>query len=277
MLDKFLPFIFLVSTVCGCSFLDDVKKSPSIATNKEEFIKQIKSVDCDDADRFREVEKLFRQVGAKDKDIEIEKFEEATNVVLTVKGKTDETVVVGGHFDKTTLGCGVIDNWTGVVLVANLFQNFKDKKNEKTYKFVAFGKEEIGLKGSKAMAAKIPNRDVKKYCAMVNFDSFGFTDVWTLETISDSSLINLAEEVADERNDNFEIKNFSGASSDSKSFQQRNIPAITLSGLDDNWRDYLHQDKDQLENVNFEKVFENLEFSHAFLRAIDSKPCGYFR
>lgn len=276
MLDKLLPFVFIFVTVCGCPLFEN-KKNEKVRTNKEAFVQQVKAVDCDDADRFDEVRKLFRKVGATDAEIAIEKFDEATNIVLTVKGKTDETIVVGGHFDKTTLGCGAIDNWTGVVIVANLYANFKDQKPDKTLKFVAFGKEELGLKGSRAMVEEIPRRDVDKYCAMVNFDSFGFTDIWTLETISDKSLINFAKEIAQKRNQPFAVKNFTGASSDSKSFRQRNIPAITLSSLDDNWRDYLHQDKDQLENINFEKVFRNLEFSYQYVKAIESKPCGHFR
>lgn len=277
MLNKLLPFIILFSTVCSCPLLPKNKKSKNFITKKKEFIEQIKAVDCDDADRFQEVQKLFSKIGAKDSEVEIEKFEDVANIVLTVKGKTDETVVVGGHFDKTTLGCGVIDNWTGIVIVANLYKSFKSKNPNKTYKFVAFGKEEKGLIGSKAMVKDIPRRDYKKYCAMVNFDSFGFTNAWTLESISNSSLINLGKEVAEKRGFTFEVRNYQGASSDSKSFQQKNIPAITLSGLDDNWREYLHQEKDQIENVNFEKVFENLKFSYDFLNEIDVKPCSSFR
>jgi Zn-dependent M28 family amino/carboxypeptidase len=277
MLDKLLPFIFIFTSVCGCSLFDKIADRPDLNTSKTDLTNQIKGVDCDNADRLREVENLFRRVGAKDSEIVTEKYENVSNVVVTVKGKTEETVVVGAHFDKTTLGCGVIDNWTGVVILANLYRNVKAGANDKTYKFVAFGKEEEGLIGSKALVDDIPNREVSNYCAMVNFDSFGFTETWTLETISDSSLINLAKEIAAARGETFAVMNFSGASSDSKSFRRKNIPAITLSGLDDNWREYLHQDKDQLEHINFDKVYGNLEFSFQYLKAIDGKPCGYFR
>lgn len=274
MLDRFLPFIFIITTVCSCPLLDLVKKSKSHITDKEVFIKQIKAVDCDDEDRLREVEKLFAQVGADDSAVQIEKYDDATNIVVTVKGKTDETVVVGGHYDKTTLGCGVIDNWTGIVILANLYKNLKNNKsNQKTYKFIAFGKEEENLVGSKAFVDELTESEKKNYCAMVNFDSFGFTDTWTLGTISDQSMITLAKVVAQDRNVSFQVKNFKGASSDSKSFQNAEIPAITLSGLDDDWRDYLHQEKDQLEYIDFEKVFDNFEFSLEYIRQIDLKPC----
>lgn len=277
MTDKLLPMIFLLVVVCNCPLTRQAAGDRPFRTEKADLVEEIKAVDCDDADRQKEVVRLFERNGAGKDEIKTEKFEDVSNVVVTVRGRTDETVVVGAHFDKTTLGCGAIDNWTGVVIVANLFENFRQLKNEKTYKFVAFGKEEKGLVGSKAMADAIPNRDINKHCAMVNFDSFGFTDIWTLETISDTELIDLARDVARKNGDDFEVKNFSGASSDSKSFLRVNIPAITLSGLGDDWRDYLHQEKDQVENVNMDKVYDNLEFAFRYLNEIDQSPCGRFR
>jgi aminopeptidase YwaD len=162
-------------------------------------------------------------------------------------------------------------------MIANLYKHFNERDNEKTYKFIAFGKEEKGLIGSRVWVDAIPRSKRKNYCAMVNFDSFGFVDVWALESISDSSLINLAKETASKRNFVFETRNYPGASSDSKSFQQKNIPAITLSGLDDNWRKYLHQEGDQLDNINFSKVYENYLFAKDYLKRIDNRNCESFR
>ncbi len=270
---KILPIFVLTIIVCKCSL---IQKEDEFARNQL-IKKQIERVDCDDKDRLAEVKKLFAETGAKPDEIKVEKFDNVQNVVLTVKGKTDETIVVGGHYDKTTLGCGVIDNWSGVVLVANFYKYFKTRDNEKTYKFIAFGKEEKGLIGSKAMVKEIGENKKKNYCAMVNFDSFGFTDIWTLENISDKNLIDLAKKVADKRNSRFAVKNFKGASSDSKSFQDAEIPAITLSSLDENWRDYLHQDKDQVDRINFDKIYENYLFSIDFIKEIDESSCEDFR
>ena len=274
MIYKLLPLIILFATVCNCPILP---KNKNAIANEESFRKQIEDVDCDNKDRIEEVQKLFSEVGAKSSEIEVEEFERADNVVVTLKGKTDEIVVVGAHYDKTTLGCGVIDNWSGIVIIANLYKALKNKKNKKTYKFVAFGEEEKGLFGSKAMVENILRRERKNYCAMVNFDSFGFEDAWTFERISDSDLISLAKEAADQRDFVFKEKNFKGASSDSESFLHKNIPAITISGIDDNWRDYLHQEGDKLENMDIDKVYENYLFFVDYLNAIDKKTCDYFR
>ncbi len=277
MFYRAIILISLVIAVSGCSYLQSQKTNETPQTKKEDFIDQIKTVVCEDADRFRSVKTLLKNMGVKDSDISVEEFEFATNIALTVKGKTDETVIVGGHYDKTTRGCGAIDNWTGIVIVANLYKTFKDRDNQKTYKFVAFGKEEKGLHGSEAMVLAIPQSQRQNYCAMVNFDSFGFTDLWALKSISDQSLMNLAYEVADNYGYTFEIIDYERASSDSKSFKDRNIPAITLSGLGDDWRKFLHKDTDQLENIDFDKVFDNFKFSYQYLNELDARPCSSFR
>ena len=260
--------------VGGCYFF----RAGSIESRSFEEIKnQVSQAGCENSGRFFDVKKLFAEVGAGESDIAVETYDGVENIVLTLNGKSDDTVYVGAHYDKTTLGCGVIDNWTGVVIVANLYRSFKEKHNEKTYKFVAFGKEERGLVGSKAMITKMSEGEKKNSCAMVNFDSFGFTDTWAPESISDKKLIDLAREVAKQRSAEFEMKGLKGASSDSKSFLDAGIPAITLSGLNNNWKTYLHRDKDILSNVQINKVYENYLFSIDYLKKIDSKSCSDFK
>ncbi|MDQ3634666.1 MAG: M28 family metallopeptidase [Acidobacteriota bacterium] len=271
--NKISAIFILIITICNCSI---IQKEDEFARNQL-IKKQFEQVDCDDKDRLSEVKKLFAEVGASPDEINVEKFDDVQNVVLTLKGKTDEIVVVGAHYDKTTLGCGVIDNWSGVVLVANLYKHFKMQKNNKTFRFAAFGKEEKGLVGSKAMVKAIPGNQKKNYCAMVNFDSFGFTSLWSLESTSDKKLIEIAANVAEKRKLEFAVINYMGASSDSKSFKKAGIPAITLSGLDTNWRDYLHQDKDRVENINFDKIYENFQFSINYLKEIDKQSCADLR
>lgn len=57
--------------------------------------------------------------------------------------------------------------------LAHIYKSFKDVTPEKTLIFVAFGKEEKGLLGSKAMVKTIKKEEIEQYCAMVNIDSLG--------------------------------------------------------------------------------------------------------
>ncbi len=271
---SFLPIIFLVFFLPGCKWVSTSQLEP---TNLKLFKSQIEAVNCDNAGRFTSVKKLFQESGASENDIEVEVFGPVENIVLTLKGKGNETVLVGAHYDKTSLGCGVIDNWTGIVILANLYRSLKTQRNEKTYKFIAFGKEERGLVGSKAMAQAIPEDERMNYCAMINLDSFGFENTWALEDISDKKLMDLGRKIAEKRNAGFTVKTFGGASSDSKSFRDIGIPAITFSGLNDSWREHVHKKGDQLVKINFGKVYENYLFAEAFLNSVDRDGCSKFR
>lgn len=244
--------------------------------SEEEIKSQIKLVSCKDEERLEAVKNIFVKVGAKESQIRIESLKSVKNLVVIKNGKTDEIVVVGAHYDKTSEGCGVIDNWSGIVILANLYKTLNNYSTEKTYYFVAFDKEEKGLIGSGEMADNIPKEQRSKYCAMVNFDSFGFTYPQVLRNISDTSLIKLAEEVSKEMKIPFSQAEVN-ASSDSQSFRRKKIPALTLHGLSDKWRDYLHSSSDNIENLNPQSVYIGYRHGLVFLSKIDNKPCDSFR
>lgn len=228
-------------------------------------------------ERREDVKKLFLKMGATENDIAFEKLDDVENVVVTKKGKTDETVIVGAHFDKTETGCGAIDNWSGIVIMANLYRTLKDLTTQKTYKFVAFDQEELGLLGSDAMAKEIPREKRGNYCAMVNFDSFGFTYPQAMRTISSDSLLKLAKEVSEEMKIPFAKAAIDFASSDSESFLKRDIPAISFHGLNNQWKDYLHRPNDKVSKVNMQSVLIGYRHGLVFLSKIENKPCETFR
>jgi Zn-dependent M28 family amino/carboxypeptidase len=237
----------------------------------------IKANVCKDSERLAAVKKLFEKMGATDADLQVEKLKSAENLIVTKKGKTDETVIVGAHYDKVRDGCGAIDNWTGVVITANLYRTIKDFDTEKTYVFVGFGQEETGLVGSDEMARAIPKENRERYCAMINIDSFGFTYPQAFTGISDQKLIDLAKEISSDMKIPFAQANIENASSDSASFRRQKIPAITLHGMTDNWQQYLHTARDKVENVNAESVLIGYRFLLNYLAKIDSKGCADFR
>ena len=117
---------------------------------------------CKNEDRQAAVKELFKKHGAADADIQVEKYKDADDVFLTKKGKTDDIVVLGAHYDKVKDGCGILDNWSGVVIMAQIYELLAKVETQKTIKFVAFGNEEMGLRGSNAMVKAIPKNDRPK-------------------------------------------------------------------------------------------------------------------
>jgi len=271
---KTLAVLFLILNLSVANFAQKADENFSTEDNIKD---DLKLNVCKNEERLEAVKQLFKKMGASDDEIKIEKFKNVENLVVTKKGKTEEIIIVGAHYDKTDDGCGVIDNWTGVVIIANLYRTLRKFSTEKTFVFVAFGKEEIGLVGSNAMAKEIPKEKREKYCAMVNLDSFGFAYPQVMTNISDKKLRDLAKEVSGEMKLPFSEAPIEFASSDSESFRKQKIPAITIHGLSDRWEEYLHKIKDRLENVNTQSVFIGYRFSLFYLTKIDGAACGAFR
>ncbi len=262
--------------LCFFVFINAQETNPAVST-KEQLAESVKLAPCNSKERLEAVKKLFVSVGAKEEDVTIENFKDISNVVVKKKGKTDETIIIGAHYDKTDMRCGAIDNWTGISILAHLFKTFSYFQTEKSYIFVAFDKEEIGLLGSEAMAKAIPKEERKNYCSMVNIDSFGQALPQSLYTISSSKLIKFAKEVSKNTNIKFEEINIEGASSDSKSFRDKGIPAISFSGLGGDWKNYLHTSSDKIENVNMDSVYLGYRFVLSFTAKLDVEGCQIFR
>jgi len=273
-MEKVSAVLFFIFSFAILSF---AQKETEKFSTENDIKEDLKLNVCENKERLDAVKKLFKKMGATDDEIKIEKFKDVENLVVTKKGKTEETVIVGAHYDKTSDGCGAIDNWTGVVIIANLYRTLKQFSTEKTFVFVAFGKEESGLVGSNAMAKEIPKDKRENYCAMINLDSFGFTYPQVMTNISDSKLIDLAEVVSKDMKLPFAQASIQFASSDSESFRKQKIPAVTIHGLSNKWQEYLHQTKDKLENVNAQSVFIGYQFSLFYLTKIDGNACGAFR
>jgi Iap family predicted aminopeptidase len=275
---KILKFVSVFSLLIFC-FSTAPAQSPDAEFSTETEIKIDLSADvCKGNDeRLEAVVKLFGKMGAKSDEIKVDKFKDADNVVVTVKGKTDETIVVGAHFDKTLVGCGVIDNWSGVVILAHLYRTMRQYETEKTYVFAAFGAEESGLIGSERMAKGIPKERRASYCAMINFDSFGLAYPQALSNISDAKLMDLAEIVSKDLKLPFSKAAITNASSDSASFRQQKIPAVTIHGMNDRWQQFLHGSGDRLENANAKSVYIGYRFGMNFLAKLDASGCGDFR
>lgn len=267
-----LSVVFLLIFLTNTAFTQESKISTI-----DEIKEDIKANVCKNDERLEAVKKLFVKMGAPDEAIKIEKIKNAENLIVTHKGKSEETIIVGAHFDKVADGCGALDNWTGIVILANLYRTLRAFDTNKNFVFVAFGKEELGLIGSEEMARAIPKEKRINYCAMVNFDSFGLSFPQAMTNISDTKLIDLAEKTSDELKLRFAKAAIQNASSDSQSFRNQKIPAITIHGMSDKWQEFLHSSKDKVENVNAQSVYFGYRFGLNYLAKIEAKECGEFR
>lgn len=250
-------------------------QDPSFVSTQESVAESVKLAPCKSEERLEAVKNLFIKMGAKPEEITIEKFdkEKISNVVVMKKGKTDEKIIVGAHYDKWKEGCGAIDNWTGISIIAHLYKSLSQIETNKTYIFVAFDQEEPGLFGSEAMAKNIPKENRQQYCSMVNFDSFGFAAPFVLSNTSTGKLADFAKKLAKENNFKMVEVTIAGADADSTSFKTRDIPSVTLSGLDNTWQRILHTNNDKIEKINMSSVYFGYRFGLILIGNLDENIC----
>jgi hypothetical protein len=272
----------LTSTLAVLVFLVVVvptgAQDPGIKVSTPEQIKEeFTTVPCEDKKRLDAVKALFEREGAPAADVTIDQLKDVENFVLTKKGESAEKIVIGAHYDKVSHGCGAVDNWTGVVTLAHLYRTLKDVPLKKTLIIVAFGKEEKGLVGSRAMTKTITKEQATEYCAMINIDSLGLAPPQVANNMSSKKLGQFTEDLAKEMKMPFSRARIEGANSDSTSFVEKNIPAVTLHGMSNEWSNVLHTGNDQVSKVNPMSVYLAYRLALAMVARLDQAPCAAYK
>lgn len=97
----------------------------------------------------------------------------SSNLSITIPGKSDKILIIGGHYDSTGEehgSLGAIDNGSGIAAMLDLSKRLKGQSFPYTVRMVAFGAEEHGLQGAYEYvnSAKEP---LDKVVAMINLDT----------------------------------------------------------------------------------------------------------
>ena len=125
-------------------------------------------------------------------DVEIQPFTfersgviyESANIIATKHGKFDQTVIVGAHYDSVAertcadgnVSTGAGDNASGIGVMLEVAGVLANYNTLGTIKFIAFGAEERGLRGSAYYADQMQENEINNTVAMVNLDAVGAGD-----------------------------------------------------------------------------------------------------
>lgn len=114
------------------------------------------------------------------------------SIILTIKGKSDETIVLGGHQDSingynggaSARAPGSDDNASGIATITEVIRLLVDNsyQPEKTLKFMAYAAEEVGLLGSKEIATDFKKRNVN-VIGVMQLDMTNFKGEPTLDIV----------------------------------------------------------------------------------------------
>ncbi|AOT70048.1 M20/M25/M40 family metallo-hydrolase [Geosporobacter ferrireducens] len=93
------------------------------------------------------------------------------NIIAVKPGKSSKQVIVGAHYDSVSRGTGADDNASGVAVMLGAAEMLKGIDTTYTIKFVAFGAEEVGLRGSSYYVSQMTEDEIANTVAMINLDS----------------------------------------------------------------------------------------------------------
>ena len=97
------------------------------------------------------------------------------NVLADTSGRTDRTVVVGGHLDSVPEGPGINDNGsgTGAILETAIQMAELGIEPVNRVRFAFWSGEEDGLIGSDFYVAQLTKKEIKDHAVNLNFDMVG--------------------------------------------------------------------------------------------------------
>jgi hypothetical protein len=209
------------------------------------------------------------------------------NVIATLPGLSDSTILVGAHFDYSprgsplynpgikdlpSKGMGLIDNWSGALLLPVIYKSLSTRPREHTFVFIGFAAEEKGLKGSKSYAALMSPEDVARAKAMVNLDCLGMstTAVWVER--ADPTLWEYMKRASAVTGLPLRGMNLTSAFHfDSESFRKTKIPVIVIHSTTQETILVPHSFLDNFLLMNLKEYYDSYLLITAFLAYLDLK------
>jgi Zn-dependent M28 family amino/carboxypeptidase len=265
-------WIAVIPLLAGAVLAPAQDKFQFFPVDREVVLKRVQVVPQKNESRAEGIKDLFAEAGCADS-VSEQKLTHSkySNIICRLPGETDETIIVGAHYDKVTDGTGAIDNWTGAALLSSLYESLaKQTKRHHTFLFVAFCEEETGLAGSEFYVSRMTKDDVAKTKAMVNMDTLGLssTKIWVHR--ADKSLVQALLTVASAiKLPASEVDVERMGTTDSESFAITHIPRITIhSVMQDNFS-ILHTQRDTLKELRPDDYYDTYRLMSGYLVYLD--------
>jgi Peptidase family M28 len=236
--------------------------------------KHLKSFSDRNGEREVLIRKWLAEAGCADSNLSEQSIERKLppNVICVLPGELPDAIVVGAHTDHVDdFGDGVVDNWTGAVLLPSLLYSLNGKTRRHTFIFVGFSAEEKGLVGSSYYADHMSKTERANVKGMVNFDSLGLgpTKVWISH--ADKALMDPLKTAAAASHLPLGAVNVEsvGASTDSESFARYHVPRITLHSITTQTYSILHSSSDKFAAIKMNDYYDSYKLMAEYLAYLD--------
>ena len=220
------------------------------------------------------IRKWLAEAGCKDANLSEQKFDRKLppNVICILPGETREMIVVGAHTDHVDVGDGVVDNWTGAVLLPALLYSLSAQHRHHTFVVVGFSAEEKGLVGSEYYVEHLTREQRGRIEGMVNFDSLGLgpTEVWASH--ADKVMLDALDAVAVASRLPVSVMDVGDESSaDSEAFAEYQIRRITLHSVTPRTMAILHSEEDRMGMVRMKDYWDSYRLAANYLVYLDAR------
>lgn len=240
---------------------------------RETIEARLKSFSDKNDEREALIRKWLAESGCKDPNLSEQALDRRLppNVLCVLPGESQEAIVISAHTDKVeAFGDGVVDNWTGAVLLPALLYSLSAQPPHHTLIFIGFSGEEKGLVGSRYYADHLTSDQRARIEAVVNFDSLGLgpTEVWASR--ADKVLLDALSVIARASKLPVSVMNPEhGASADSESFARYHIPRITLHSVTPKTWSILHSPFDKMDAIKMDDYYDSYKLIAEYLAYLD--------
>lgn len=187
------------------------------------------------------------------------------NVVSTIKGSDfpNEVIVFTAHYDSVSYSKGAYDNASGAASILHLYAYYMKNQPKRTLKFVWCGSEEMGLLGSKAYV-NMHKDEIENYLLCINVDMLGATIGYDIAcATTEVAFINYLNYTSCEFG--FPISVKQGVySSDSTSFSDAGVPAVSFARIAPNGGAVIHSHNDVIDHLSKDNYYNSCEFIKEF-------------
>lgn len=194
------------------------------------------------------------------------------NVIAVLPGERDDLrIVFSAHLDhlgKNRRGVynGADDNASGSAAVLALAKQASQQKLGCTIEFIWYTGEEMGLLGSKMYVSR-PLVDIESYKLVLNLDMVGKLENTGLLGDTGFPYTDVIDDLQT-RHPFSQGLIYWGSGSDHRSWQNKDVPALTLNtGLH---RDY-HTPRDTADKLNYDGILKICWYAMDFAREVDMK------
>ena len=195
--------------------------------------------------------------------IQNEGKKKSQNVVATIPGKSKKIIGFSAHYDSVEFSSGAYDNATGSTAIIELMEYYIANPHDRTLKFIWFGSEEVGLLGSKHYVEKHKD-ELVDFDFLINIDMIGVVLGYDIACCSaENELVSYINYLG--KINGFPIKAKQGVySSDSTSFADYGVPALSFARLTTGSGAQIHSRKDVIDFLDEKNYYKTCGFIKLF-------------